>query len=210
MAAEHVPPGRSAAAPEGRRPPGNGPAADDRPSGPRRALNLAYDAAGGLAGLFVLAILVMMIGQSVLREFGVATGPVNDVVAWSCAAAAFLAMAHTFRHGDFVRVTLLLEKLGPAARRRAELVCLAIAAAAIAYLAWAVIRFVYESWAFNDIASGQLALPLWIPQSSFVLGAILLLVAVVDELVQVWRGRVPVYVEAVQKRHAEGDYSADL
>ena len=45
MAAEHVPPGRSAAAPEGRRPPGNGPAADDRPSGPRRALNLAYDAA---------------------------------------------------------------------------------------------------------------------------------------------------------------------
>ena len=91
-----------------------------------------------------------------------------------------------------------------------ELVCLAVAAAAIAYLSWAVIRFVYESWAFNDIASGQLALPLWIPQSSFVLGAILLLVAVVDELVQVWRGRVPVYVEAVEKRHAEGDYSADL
>ncbi|WP_280151105.1 TRAP transporter small permease [Piscinibacter sp. XHJ-5] len=186
------------------------PAADRPPSGPRRALNLVYDAAGALAGLFVLAILVMMIGQSVLREFGVPTGPVNDVVAWSCAAAAFLAMAHTFRHGDFVRVTLLLEKLGPAARRRVELVCLAVAAASVGYLAVSVIRFVYESWAFNDIASGQFAAPLWIPQSSFVIGAVLLLVAIVDELVRVWRGCVPVYVEAVEKRHAEGDFSADL
>jgi TRAP-type C4-dicarboxylate transport system permease small subunit len=184
--------------------------ADDPPSGLRRALNLVYDAAGALAGLFVLAILVMMIGQSVLREFGVATGPVNDVVAWSCAAASFLAMAHTFRHGDFVRVTLLLDRLRPAARRRAELVCLSIAAVAIGYLAWAVVRFVHESWAFNDIASGQLAAPLWIPQSSFVLGAVLLWVAVVDELVRVWRGALPVYVEAVEKRHAEGDFSADL
>ena len=40
---------------------------------------------------------------------------VNDVVSWLCAAAAFFAMAHAFKHGDFVRVTLLLEK---AARRR--------------------------------------------------------------------------------------------
>jgi TRAP-type C4-dicarboxylate transport system permease small subunit len=176
----------------------------------RRALDLVYDGAGALAGLFVLAILVMMIGQSILREFGVATGPVNDVVAWSCAAAAFLAMPHTFRHGDFVRVTLLLESMPPARRRWFEIACLAVAALSAGYLAWWAVRFVHESWAFHDIAGGQVALPIWIPQSSFVVGAVLLFVAVVDELVGVARGRVPTYVQAVEKRHAEGDFSSDV
>ena len=176
----------------------------------RRALDLAYDAAGALAGLFVLVIFVMMIAQSVLRELGVPTGPVNDAVAWCCAAASFLAMAHTFRHGDFVRVTLLLEKLTPSHRRLAELACLSIAALALGYLAVAVIRFVYDSWAFKDVASGQLAVPIWIPQSSFVLGAALLFVVVVDELVRVARGAVPTYVAEVEKRHAEGDFSSDV
>src|SRR5262249_3789481 len=155
------------------------------------------DGAGALAGLFVLAILVMMIGQSILREFGVPTGPVNDVVAWSCAAAAFLAMAHTFRHGDFVRVTLLLESMPPARRRRFEIACLAVATLAVGFLAWSVIRFVHESWAFHDVAGGQVAIPIWIPQSSFVGGAVLLFVALLDELVRVVRGAVPTYVEAV-------------
>jgi TRAP-type C4-dicarboxylate transport system permease small subunit len=177
---------------------------------PRRALDLVYDGAGALAGLFVLAIFVMMIGQSVLREFGVATGPVNDVVAWSCAAAALLALPHTFRHGDFVRVTLLLDKLRPGPRRVVEAACLLVATLAVGYLAVAVIRFVHESWAFNDVASGQLALPIWIPQTSFAVGSVLLFVAVLDELVRVLRGRLPTYVEAVAQRHAAGDFSSDV
>ncbi|HEV7912443.1 MAG TPA: TRAP transporter small permease [Albitalea sp.] len=176
----------------------------------RRALDLVYDGAGALAALFVLAIFVMMIGQSVLREFGVPTGPVNDVVAWSCAAAALLAMAHTFRHGDFVRVTLLLEKLSPRPRRAVEIACLSVGTVGVGYLAVSVIRFVHESWAFNDIAGGQLALPIWIPQSSFAIGAVLLFVAMLDEWLRVLRGRVPTYVEAVEKRHAEGDFSSDV
>jgi TRAP-type C4-dicarboxylate transport system permease small subunit len=183
----------------------------ERPRGAlRRGLDFVYDAAGALAGLFVLAILVMMIGQSVLREFGVPTGAVNDVVAWSCAAAAFLAMAHAFRHGDFVRVTLMLEHLKPATRRWVELFCLSVGTAGVGYIAVSVIRFVQESWRFNDVASGQLALPIWIPQTSFAVGSVLLFVAMLDEWVRVARGRTPTYVEQVEKRHAEGDFSSDV
>ena len=176
----------------------------------RRALDLAYDAAGALAGLFVLAIFVMMIGQSVLREFGVPTGAVNDVVAWSCAAAAFLAMAHSFRHGDFVRVTLMLEHLKPAKRRWVELACLTVGTVGVGYIAVSVIRFVNESWRFNDVASGQLALPIWIPQTSFVIGSVMLFIAMLDEWIRVARGRTPTYVEEVERRHAQGDFSSDV
>lgn len=176
----------------------------------RRFLDRLYLAAGGLAAVFVLLIAVLMVGQSVLRELGVRTGAVNDVVAWFCAAAAFFAMAHAFKHGDFVRVTLLLERLGPRPRRAAETVSLGIATVAVGYLAWSACLFTYESWAFNDIAQGLLPLPLWIPQMSFALGSILLWIAVVDELVIVLRGGVPTYVRAVAERHAKGDFSSDV
>jgi TRAP-type C4-dicarboxylate transport system permease small subunit len=176
----------------------------------RRFLDGLYLVSGAIGAIFVLLICVLMVGQSVLRQFNVATGAVNDMVAWSCAAASFFAMAHAFKHGDFVRVTLLLEKLGPVVRRRFEIVCLAVAAVAVGYLAWWANRFTYDSWRFNEVAQGLLPMPIWIPQSSFAIGSILLFIAVVDELVIVLRGRKPTYVAAVEERHARGDFSSDV
>ena len=127
-----------------------------------------------------------------------------------CAAAAFFTMAHAFKHGDFVRVTLLLESATPAHRRRLELVSLLIGCVATAYLAWSACLFTYESWEFNDMAQGMLPMPLWIPQLSFAFGSVLLWVAVVDELILVMRGETPTFVRAVEERHAKGDFSSDI
>jgi TRAP-type C4-dicarboxylate transport system permease small subunit len=176
----------------------------------RRFLDRLYLGAAYVAAACVLMIMVLMIGQSILREMHVRTGAVNDVVSWLCAAAAFFAMAHAFKHGDFVRVTLLLEKLPLAAQKRFELAALSIAAVAVAYLAWWANRFTYDSWAYNDIAQGMLPMPLWIPQLSFAIGSVLLLVAVIDELVIVLRGGRPSYVVAVEERHAKGDFSSEV
>ncbi|MBC5766882.1 TRAP transporter small permease [Ramlibacter sp. GTP1] len=151
-----------------------------------------------------------MVAQSVLRELGVRTGAVNDVVAWFCAAASFFAMAHAFKHGDFVRVTLLLESVSPKVRRVLEIACLFIGAVAVGYLAYWANRFTYDSWRFNEVAQGLLPLPIWIPQASFALGSILLFVAIVDELIIVLRGGRPTFVVAVEERHAHGDFSSDV
>jgi TRAP-type C4-dicarboxylate transport system permease small subunit len=176
----------------------------------RRLLDRLYLWSGYLGALFIVAICVAMVGQSILRELGVRTGAVNDVVSWFCAAAAFFTMAHAFKHGDFVRVTLMLESASPANRRRLELVSLFIGSVATAYLAWSACLFTYESWEFNDMAQGMLPMPLWIPQLSFAFGAVLLWVAVVDELQLVLRGETPTFVRAVQERHAKGDFSSDI
>jgi TRAP-type C4-dicarboxylate transport system permease small subunit len=176
----------------------------------RRFLDLLYDAAGYLAAFFVFAIFTVMIGQTVMREIGLSTGGADDLVAWFAAAAAFLAMAHAFRRGDFVRVILLIRLLGPRARRLAEAAALAAAACFCGYLAFWVARFVHESWQFRDMANGLIAIPLWIPQSSFVVGALLLFVAVVDELIGVLRGGAPSYVAAAEERHRRGDFSEDI
>ena len=176
----------------------------------RRFLDRLYLAAGGLAATFIALIAVLMVGQSVLREFGVRTGAVNDVVSWFCAAAAFFGMAHAFKHGDFVRVTLLLEKLPPPQRRVLEITSLLIGTVSVAYLAWWANKFTYDSYVFNEMAQGLLPIPIWIPQSSFALGSILLLIAMVDELIIVLRGGKPTYVVAVEERHAKGDFSSEV
>jgi len=176
----------------------------------RRFLDALYLGAGYVAACCILLIMVLMIAQSILREMQVRTGAVNDVVSWLCAAAAFFAMAHAFKHGDFVRVTLLLEKVSPAAQRRFETGALAIAAFAVGYLAWWANRFTWDSFVFDETAQGMLPIKMWIPQSTFAIGAILLFVAVVDELVVVLRGGRPSYVVAVEERHAHGDFSSEV
>ena len=176
----------------------------------RKFLNWMYDAAGYLAAFFVLGIFVLMIAQTVLRESGLKSGGMDDLVAWSCAASAFLAFAHTFRYGDFVRVTLLIERLGPRARRWQEIGSLVIGALFTGYLAFWAIRYVYESWQYKEMSTGLIVVPIWIPQLSFVVGAALLFVAVVDQLVVVMLGSKPVYVTAQEERHARGDFSEDI
>jgi len=176
----------------------------------RRALDILFDGAAALAALTVAAIFALMIGASVGRLLDWRVGWVNDVVAWLCAAAAFLGMAHSFKNGDFVRVTLLLERLSAPVKRGFEIASLSLAALAIGYLAWWAARYTWESYQFNDIANNMVAIPMWIPQLSFVFGALLFLMAVVDELVIVLRGAKPTYERLVEERHARGDFSEDL
>jgi TRAP-type C4-dicarboxylate transport system permease small subunit len=176
----------------------------------RRTLDSLYALGGTLAALCVLTIFLLMLGASAGRLLDWRVSWVNDVVAWLCAAAAFLGMAYSFRNGDFVRVTLVLEAVSPKARRVLEVISLLVAAVAIAYLGYWAARFTYESWEFNEIAGNMVAIPIWIPQISFVVGSALLVLAVLDECVQVLRGGKPSYVTKVEERHARGDFSEEL
>jgi TRAP-type C4-dicarboxylate transport system permease small subunit len=176
----------------------------------RKFLDSLYLGTGILAGAFVVGIGLLMLAQIIARELGYQVRGADDLTAWFCAASAFLPLAHTFKRGELVRVGLLLEQLQPAARRYAEISSLGIAAVFVGYMAWSVTRFVYQSWEINDVAQGMLPLPMWIPQSSFALGVIILFVAIADELVRVIRGNTPTYVLAEEERHAAGDFGESV
>lgn len=179
-------------------------------SGIRKMLDGLYALGGGLASLCVLVILVLMVGASLGRSLDWRVAWINDVVSWLCAAAAFLGMAYSFRNGDFVRVTLLLEKMSPRIRHGFEAGSLVVASIAISYLGFWAASFTWQSWEFNDIAGNMVAIPLWIPQLSFVIGSAILVIAVLDECICVLRGGKPSYVTRVEERHARGDFSEEL
>jgi TRAP-type C4-dicarboxylate transport system permease small subunit len=176
----------------------------------RKLLDGLYLAAGALAGACVVAIFLIMVVGSAMREMGFRTGGTDDVVSWLTAAAAFLAMAHTFKHGDFVRVGLLLDQLGPPTRRAAEIAALLVGSVCCVYLALAGVRYVQEGMRVGEIANGLIAIPLWIPQLSFVAGTGLFALAMLDELVCVLAGAKPSYVTAQEDRHARGDFSSEV
>ncbi len=151
-----------------------------------------------------------MLAQAFGREVGVLVRGADDIVSWLCAAAAFFALGHTFRHGELVRVGLWLDMLGPGARRSLELFSLTVAAAFVGFMLWSSTRFVYESWAFGELAQGLIRLPIWIPQMSLVLGVLIFLVAILDELFSVLARKTPSYRLAEEARRAAGDFSETL
>jgi TRAP-type C4-dicarboxylate transport system permease small subunit len=155
----------------------------------RRLLDMLYEAAGTLAALFMVGTLLMVLLGIASRVAGWFV-PGTDAYAGYCmAATGFLALAHTFRRGEHIRVTLLLEHTGPVARRRLELWSIAAGTALAAALAFYSVKLAYQSWDYNDVSTGNDATPLWIPQLAMAGGSIVLAVALLDALLGEWRGR---------------------
>jgi TRAP-type C4-dicarboxylate transport system permease small subunit len=176
----------------------------------RRFLDRLYTASGALAAVCLAAIAAVMLAQAGMREFGFLLRGADDIVAWLCAASAFLALGHTFRRGELVRIGLVVDRLPPRVRRPLALAALALTVAFVGYMLYAVARFVFESWKFNEVAQGLIQIPIWIPQASFVLGAAILFVAVLDEFVVLARGGKPAYEAAEEDRRARKDFTETL
>ena len=176
----------------------------------RRFLDRLYLLSGVLAAVALAVICALMLAQAFARGVGLQIRGTDDIVAWLCAACAFLALAHTFRSGDLGRVGVFVDRLPRKARRAAEVGALVVATAFVAYMLWAVTRFVYDSWQFKEVAQGLIKVPIWIPQLSLVAGIAIFFVALVDELVTVALGSTPSYQAAEEARRAAGDFSETL
>jgi TRAP-type C4-dicarboxylate transport system permease small subunit len=173
----------------------------------RRFLDRLYAASGILAALCLAAIFVVMMAQSVGRVAGFFLRGADDITAWLCAATAFFALGHTFRHGELVRVGLWLDMLQGTARWVAEIFALGVTAIFTGYMLWAVTLYVNETRERQYVAQGLLKVPEWIPQLTFLLGVAIFFVAVLDELVLVLRKQKPTYQLAEEARRAAGDFS---
>jgi TRAP-type C4-dicarboxylate transport system permease small subunit len=176
----------------------------------RRFLDRLYAASGALAAVCLALIAVVMLLQAGMREFGILFRGADDIVGWLCAGSAFLALGHTFRRGELVRVGLIIERLPAGPRRATAIAALALTVVFVGYMVYAVFRFVYESWQFEEVAQGLVAIPIWIPQLSFAAGAVVLFVAVLDEFVVLLRGGKPAYQAAEEARAASKDFSEAL
>ena len=164
----------------------------------RRLLDGLYDAAAALAAACMVGLLAMVLLAILGRQLHFDVQGSDAYAGYLMAASGFLALAHTFRRGEHIRVTLLLGALAGGRRRALELWALAAGSALALLFAGYSVRLAWQSYRFHDISTANDATPLWIPQLAMAAGTAILALALVDELVQEARGErvLPVSDEA--------------
>lgn len=159
----------------------------------RTILDGLYRAAGYLAGGFLILIFLLMLGLSLGRQVNINIPAGDDLASWSMAAMAFLGLAHTFKSGEMIRVGLMIDRFHGRKRRALELFALTVGVGFVGFFAWHAGQLTFDSYRFNDMSQGVIAVPLWIPQLGYATGLVILFVAFVDEFVHVLRGGDPRY-----------------
>ncbi|MGV3726887.1 TRAP transporter small permease [Hydrogenophaga sp.] len=149
----------------------------------RKLLNALYTGSIWLAALFMIGVLVMVLLSMLGRMFQFYIPGTDAYAGYAMAGAGFLALAHTLKSGEHIRVTLIIDKLTGGARRGMELWSLSVAvllAGLLAFYAW---RLAWQSHEFHDISTSADGTALWIPQILMGLGTSVLLIAFLDEWV---------------------------
>lgn len=148
------------------------------------------DRALALLAALALVAAFAAVSAGVIARLAGADLPGTDAYArYAIAAALFLALPQTLRRQEHIRVTLLLERLGPKARGAFEWWSLLAGFTLAAYLAVHALRLVWLSHAMHDVSPAADATPLWIPQLACALGCAGFALTLADAIVARWRGR---------------------
>jgi len=153
-----------------------------------------YLTSGYLSGACIIAIMVMILAQILGRFFGFIIPSAEDFAGYSLAASIFFGLAYTFREGGHIRVTLAIQRLPRRWRRLQELLVLLLGLSLSGFMAWYSWLMVWESYVYEEMTHGYIAMPLWVPQIPLGVGSTALALAVLDALISVLRGGLPNYV----------------
>ena len=155
----------------------------------RKFLDALYLSAAALAALFMVGLLVMVLLSIISRQLQFHVPGTDAYAGYFMAASGFLALAHTLKRGEHIRVTLVINALKGRWKRGLEIWALGAATLLALLFAFYSVRLSWQSYSFHDISTSSDATPLWIPQIAMALGTIILAVAFVDEFILELRGR---------------------
>lgn len=178
-----------------------------------RSLHRLYDAAGALAGVFLVAICVIVSAQIVARQLGTIIPSADQYAGFCLAATSFLGLAYSFRGGSHIRVTLFVQGLRGKPERALLVLALATAAAITLLLAWHTVAMVIQNFSRGEVTSGLVPLPLWVPQLGMGIGVTLFGIALLEDLFCAVTGRKPAFNQAerdLEARKAGGDEPPSL
>ena len=157
-----------------------------------------------LSGGCLVLMALLILSQIGARALGNVIPSSEDFAGWLLSATIFFGLAYTFNEGGHIRVTMLLTRLSPKAKRFQEFLNLIVGSLISGYLAYYTIFTAYESYAYNDVSDTYLAVPLWIVQSPMAIGSLFLFIAIVDSLIDMIRNKTPQYIINESEISTEG------
>lgn len=162
-----------------------------------RVLNKFYRLLMWLSCVSMLAAFASIMLGVAARELRWDIQGLDAYAGYAIAAALFLALPGTLKHGDHIRVTLVMQRLSPRAQNVLEYWSLIAASALSVYVAWFACRLVWVSFVTHDVSPSADASPLWIPQLAMALGCIGFALSFLQALWARWT-KQPFFVELAE------------
>lgn len=175
----------------------------------RTVLDRIYLAAGSLSAICILAICAIVTMQVIFnlvtKLFGTQLAytipSYADFAGFLLAAASFLALSYTLKHDGHIRVTLFRDMIKGPAGRLIEIITLVICAAGAAFMTYSMFGHLMESIEYSDVSTGIIPIPLWIPQSTLLLGLALFTLALIDNTVIAILGQKAPAIDDIEEEH---------
>lgn len=141
-------------------------------------------AAGVLAGVCVLAILVIVCAEVALRQFKHSMLVTDEIAGYLNAALVFLGLAYTLKNGGFIRVEVVYDAMPSALRQAARWLFTFVATVFVGLILYYAVEHVSYSFEQDTRAISVLDTPEWIPQSVMVVGLAVLFLQLLAFLVE--------------------------
>lgn len=125
------------------------------------ALDRIYNGAGAIAALFMVAILLLIVGQMGARWASLTFPGSTEYAGYAMAATSFFALAYTLTHGGHIRVSIFLN-LGGRHHFWLDAGAMLISALTATYFARYAIKTNVLSEMLNDRTQGQDFAPEWL------------------------------------------------
>lgn len=146
----------------------------------------------GIIAVLAGAALVLACNAMVARYLapGLTLDWTFEVITFLMIWAVFLAAARLVTTGGHIRIDIVLQRLGPGARRWWALLASALGLTVALLLLWSGVLVVDEALRWGETSSSTLRVPLWIYYLSLPVGAALMTVRLVLRIVGLARGTV--------------------
>lgn len=154
-----------------------------------RVAERIYQGLLALACVSMVAALVAVMLGIIGRQIDWNLPGLDAYAGYSIAAALFLALPAAFRHGDHIRVTLLLQRLPAGGRKALEYAGLLVGLGLATHLCWFAGKLVWVSYTLHDVSPAADVTPLWIPQLTMALGCAGFVLVFVHALLARWQGQ---------------------
>ena len=155
-----------------------------------RAANLLSAVGVVIGGILFSLMTLLILAEVLLRTFfDKSTLVASEYSGYLLAAMIYLALAYSFREGAQIRISFMKERLKGLPLHLIEIACTSIAAILCTLSSIFLWDMVKTSFERGVVAYSVVETPLWIPQSTVLVGMILLLFQVLAYLLYlVFRG----------------------
>lgn len=149
----------------------------------RRALDGLYATCGGVAAVMLCILLLIVLAQMATRWISIGIPGLTTYAGYFMAATTFFALSYALTKGAHIKVTFIIERLGPY-QRVAKIWYIGISLAIAVLFSYFAVKATYYSYVLAEISQAQDATIIWVPQLTMSIGASVLAIALLDRFVQ--------------------------